>query len=160
MARNWQESNGRHTDLALNKHQLGVNVLISLLGKRCQDAGRRLSGRGHRSASPLQKRRADRHGTWLCPRSVAAALGGDLEKVGINGGLVGERDKKEIALPSVRAGDIVGEHTVIFFGIGERLECIHRAHSCDTFARGALCAAKWLANKKPGLYNMDDVLGL
>ena len=71
--------------------------------------------------------------------SVANALDRDLDKVGINGrkGIVGERSKKEIALLSVRAGDIVGEHTVIFGGIGERLEFIHRAHSRDTFARGA-----------------------
>ena len=64
------------------------------------------------------------------------------------------------ALLSVRAGDIVGEHAVIFGGIGERLEFIHRAHSRDTFARGALRAARWLAGQKPGLYGMQDVLGL
>jgi 4-hydroxy-tetrahydrodipicolinate reductase len=95
-------------------------------------------------------------------RSVADALGRDLEKVGINGrkGIVGERSKKEIALLSVRAGDIVGEHTVIFGGIGERLEFIHRAHSRDTFARGALRAARWLAKRKSGLYSMQDMLGL
>jgi 4-hydroxy-tetrahydrodipicolinate reductase len=64
------------------------------------------------------------------------------------------------ALLSVRAGDIVGEHTVIFGGIGERLEFIHRAHSRDTFAHGALRAARWVAGQKPGLYGMQDVLGL
>jgi 4-hydroxy-tetrahydrodipicolinate reductase len=80
----------------------------------------------------------------------------------VNGrqGIVGERSKKEVALLSVRAGDIVGEHTVIFGGIGERLELIHRAHSRDTFAKGALRAAKWLAKKRAGLYGMRDVLGL
>jgi 4-hydroxy-tetrahydrodipicolinate reductase len=95
-------------------------------------------------------------------RAVAAALNRDLDKVVVNGrrGIVGERGKKEIALLSVRAGDIVGEHTVIFGGIGERLEFIHRAHSRETFARGALRAAKWLATQKPGLYGMQDVLGL
>ena len=60
----------------------------------------------------------------------------------------------------MRAGDIVGEHTVIFGGIGERLEFIHRAHSRDTFAQGAVRAARWLPGKKPGLYGMQDVLGL
>jgi 4-hydroxy-tetrahydrodipicolinate reductase len=95
-------------------------------------------------------------------RSVAEALGRDLDRVSIHGrkGIVGERGKKEIALLSVRAGDIVGEHTVIFAGVGERLEFVHRAHSRDTFARGALRAARWLAKKKPGLYGMRDMLGL
>jgi 4-hydroxy-tetrahydrodipicolinate reductase len=95
-------------------------------------------------------------------RSVANALHRDLDKVAINGrkGIVGARGKKEIALLSVRAGDIVGEHTVIFGGIGERIELIHRAHSRDTFARGALRAARWLARRKAGLYSMQDVLGL
>ena len=74
-------------------------------------------------------------------------------------GIIGERGKKEIALLSVRAGDIVGEHSVIFGGIGERIELIHRAHSRDSFAKGALRAAKWLAKQKPGLYGMQDVLG-
>lgn len=95
-------------------------------------------------------------------RAIAIGLNRDLDEVGINGrkGIVGERGKKEIALLSVRAGDIVGEHTVIFGGIGERVEFIHRAHSRDTFARGAIRAARWLAKKKPGLYDMEDVLGL
>src|SRR5258706_14038181 len=95
-------------------------------------------------------------------RSVANALGRDLNKVGINGrkGIVGERGKKEIALLSVRAGDIVGEHTVIFGGIGERLEFIHRAHSRDTFAHGAVRAAQWLAGKKPGVFGMAECVGI
>jgi 4-hydroxy-tetrahydrodipicolinate reductase len=95
-------------------------------------------------------------------RSIARALNRDLEEVSLHGrkGFVGERTKKEIALLSVRAGDIIGEHTVIFGGIGERLEFIHRAHSRDTFAHGALRAAQWLVKKKPGLYSMQDMLGL
>ena len=68
--------------------------------------------------------------------------------------------KKKIVIHSIRAGDIVGEHTVIFAGNGERLELIHRAHTRDTFATGAVKAAKWLFGKKPGLYTMRDVLGL
>jgi 4-hydroxy-tetrahydrodipicolinate reductase len=95
-------------------------------------------------------------------RAVANALGRDLDKVALSGrkGIVGERGKKEIALLSVRAGDIVGEHTVIFGGIGERIEFTHRAHSRDTFARGALRAAQWLAKQNPGLYGMQDVLDM
>jgi len=95
-------------------------------------------------------------------RAVADGLKRELDTVAVSGrkGIVGERGKKEIALLSVRAGDIVGEHTVIFGGIGERIEFIHRAHSRDTFAYGALRAARWLAWQKPGLYGMQDVLGL
>ncbi|OGS21108.1 MAG: 4-hydroxy-tetrahydrodipicolinate reductase [Elusimicrobia bacterium RIFOXYA2_FULL_39_19] len=73
-------------------------------------------------------------------------------------GLCGPRKKNEIGVLAVRAGDIVGDHTVMFAGPAERLELIHRAHSRDALAGGALCAAKWLADKKPGLYNMQDVL--
>lgn len=68
--------------------------------------------------------------------------------------------KKEIGIHSVRAGDIVGEHTVIFATNGERLEFVHRAHSRETFAVGAVKAAKWIFGKKLGLYTMHNVLGL
>jgi len=74
-------------------------------------------------------------------------------------GNVGAR-KKEIGIHAVRAGDIVGEHTVIFAGDGEQIQLIHRAHTRDTFAAGAVKAAKWIFGKSPGLYTMRDVLGL
>jgi len=93
---------------------------------------------------------------------VAKALNRKLSEVARHGrqGATGERDPKTIGFHAVRGGDIVGEHTVIFGGIGERLEFIHRAHSRDTFARGAIRAAQWLAKQKPGLYDMQDVLGI
>jgi 4-hydroxy-tetrahydrodipicolinate reductase len=93
---------------------------------------------------------------------IAQALGRDLEKVGVYGrkGITGERTKDEIGIMTVRAGDIVGEHTVTFCGIGERLEVIHRAHNRDNFARGAVRAAQWIVAQSPGLYDMQDVLGL
>ncbi|MFZ2089880.1 MAG: 4-hydroxy-tetrahydrodipicolinate reductase [Desulfobaccales bacterium] len=93
---------------------------------------------------------------------IAQALGRDLDKVGVYGrkGITGERPKDEIGIMTVRAGDIVGEHTVTFCGIGERLEVIHRAHNRDNFARGAVRAAQWIVNQPPGLYDMQDVLGL
>ena len=75
-------------------------------------------------------------------------------------GLVGERDRSEIGIHSIRGGDIVGDHTVIFAGEGERLELMHRAASREIFARGALRAAKWVVGKAPGLYSMRDVLGV
>jgi 4-hydroxy-tetrahydrodipicolinate reductase len=140
---------------------LGVNVLVSLLGKAAKMLGDDYDVEIVEAHHRFKKDAPS--GTALAlGRSVANALGRDLEKVAVNGrkGIVGERGKKEIALLSVRAGDIVGEHTIIFGGIGERLEFIHRAHSRDTFARGALRAAQWLAKKKPGLYGMEDVLAL
>jgi 4-hydroxy-tetrahydrodipicolinate reductase len=93
---------------------------------------------------------------------VADSLGRDLEETGVYArkGLIGERTRKEIGIQTVRAGDIVGEHTVMFGGIGERLEIIHRAHSRDNFARGAIRAAKWIVDQENGLYDMQDVLGL
>ncbi len=140
---------------------LGVNVLVSLLSRAAKMLGDdydvEIIEAHHRF-----KKDAPSGTALTLGRAVAGALGRDLDRVAINGrkGLAGERGKKEIALLSVRAGDIVGEHTVIFGGIGERLEFTHRAHSRDTFARGALRAAQWLAKKKPGLYGMEDVLGL
>lgn len=75
-------------------------------------------------------------------------------------GMVGERAKSEIGIHSVRGGDVVGDHTVIFAGDGERLELTHRATNRETFARGALRAARWIVDQPAGLYSMRDVLGL
>ncbi|MBI4610992.1 MAG: 4-hydroxy-tetrahydrodipicolinate reductase [Candidatus Rokubacteria bacterium] len=93
---------------------------------------------------------------------IAHALGRTLSQVAVYGrqGLPGERTRQEIGILSLRSGDIVGEHTVSFGTLGERLELTHRAHSRDTFARGALRAAKFIATAPPGLYSMQDVLGL
>jgi dihydrodipicolinate reductase (EC 1.3.1.26) len=95
-------------------------------------------------------------------RIIAGSLGRDLNQVGVYGrkGMVGIRPKNEIGIQTVRAGDITGEHTVIFGGIGERLEFIHRAHNRDNFAKGAIRAAKWIVNQEKGVYDMQDVLGL
>ncbi len=73
-------------------------------------------------------------------------------------GITGERDSKIVGIHSVRGGDVVGEHTISFFGTGERIEIVHKVSSRDTFALGALKAAKWIVNKTPGFYNMIDVL--
>jgi 4-hydroxy-tetrahydrodipicolinate reductase len=93
---------------------------------------------------------------------VAKALGRDLTKVGVYGrhGLPGARTQHEIGIHSVRSGDSVGEHTVSFASLGERLELTHRALNRDTYVRGALRAARFIAQAKPGLYSMADVLGL
>jgi len=93
---------------------------------------------------------------------VAKALGRELEKNAVFGrkGDLGERKPKDIGFHSIRGGDIVGEHTVIFAGAGERVEVTVRSQSRTTYANGALRAAKFLKGKPPGLYSMADVLGL
>lgn len=93
---------------------------------------------------------------------IATAVNRNLDEVAVYArkGIIGERTKKEIGIQTVRAGDIVGEHTVLFGGLGERIEITHKASSRDTFARGALRAALWISGKKAGLYDMQDVLGL
>lgn len=93
---------------------------------------------------------------------VAKALGRDLQECAVYGreGITGERDRKTIGFATIRAGDIVGEHTVMFADEGERIEITHKASSRMTFAKGAVRAAQWLMSKETGLYDMQDVLGL
>lgn len=93
---------------------------------------------------------------------IAGALGRTLETDAVYGrkGIIGERPRKEIGIHALRAGDVVGEHTVTFGTIGERIELTHKAHSRDALAQGALRAAKFLMTAAPGLYDMQDVLGL
>jgi 4-hydroxy-tetrahydrodipicolinate reductase len=92
---------------------------------------------------------------------AASAIGLSYKDAIVNGrkGMTGERTKKEIGMHAVRGGDIVGDHTVLFAGLGERLELRHMMHSRSTLARGALVAAKWLSSMKPGFYTMREVLG-
>lgn len=93
---------------------------------------------------------------------IAGALQRDLKECAIYGreGHTGERDRKAIGFSTIRAGDIVGEHTVMFADEGERIEISHKASSRMTFANGAVRAAVWLEGRKPGFYDMQDVLGL
>lgn len=93
---------------------------------------------------------------------VAEALGRDYNKVArcSREGIIGERTQEEIGMQTVRGGDIIGEHTVYFIGQGERIEISHRAMTRDMFSRGSVRAAKWVVGKEPGLYDMQDVLGL
>ncbi len=93
---------------------------------------------------------------------VAQALGRELSECAVYGreGVTGERNPSTIGFATVRGGDIVGDHTVMFAGIGERVEITHKASSRATFAQGAVRAARFLADRKAGLYDMQDVLGL
>jgi 4-hydroxy-tetrahydrodipicolinate reductase len=93
---------------------------------------------------------------------IAKALDRNLADVAVYGreGITGERDQKTIGFATVRGGDIIGDHTALFADLGERLEITHKASSRSTFAQGAWRAALWLQNKQPGLYSMQQVLGL
>lgn len=101
-------------------------------------------------------------GTAVRLRQLVAAARPATPSFQVSGreGMVGERKPGEIGVLALRGGDIVGEHTVFFAGLGERLEITHKAGSRDNFARGALLAAKWLFRQPPGVYDMKDVLGL
>jgi 4-hydroxy-tetrahydrodipicolinate reductase len=93
---------------------------------------------------------------------VAEALGRDLDECAVYGreGRTGARERKTIGFETIRAGDIVGEHTVMFAGLGERVEIVHKASSRMTFANGALRAARWVMGRERGRYDMQDVLEL
>lgn len=139
---------------------VGVNLLFSLVGevaKVLKDYDIEIVETHHN-----KKKDAPSGTAKKLAQIIAQSLNRNLEKVGVYGrqGLTGERKPEEIAIHAVRAGDVVGEHTVIFAGNNERIELTHKAHSRDTFARGAIKAAKWIANQPNGLYDMQDVLGL
>jgi 4-hydroxy-tetrahydrodipicolinate reductase len=93
---------------------------------------------------------------------IARTRGLEAEQISVYGrcGMIGKRKREEIGILSIRAGDIIGEHTVMFAAEGERVEFVHRVHSRDTFARGAIKAAKFIEGATPGLYSMGDVLGI
>jgi 4-hydroxy-tetrahydrodipicolinate reductase len=140
---------------------VGVNLLINLV----QSAARVLSeGYDIEIIEAHHRHKVDApSGTALrLGEAAAAALGRDLATCAVYGreGVTGERDPSTIGFATVRGGDVVGDHTVLFAGIGERIELTHKASSRATFALGAMRAAKFLASKKNGLYDMQDVLGL
>ena len=140
---------------------VGVNVLFKLAAKVAailgNDYDMEIVEAHHRMKKDAPSGTAMKLGEVM-----AEAVGRDLERDGVfsRHGIIGERTDNEIGLQTIRAGDIVGEHTVYFAGAGERLELTHRAHSRDNFARGAALAAAWVASQPLGLYNMFDVLGL
>ena len=140
---------------------VGVNVFF----KAARDAAR-LLGKDYEPSiveiHHVHKKDAPSGTALRMAEVIAGALGRDLSRVAVYGrqGTPGERTRDEIGLLSLRSGDVVGEHTVTFGNLGERLELTHRAHSRDTFARGAIRAARFIAGAPPGLYSMQDVLGL
>jgi len=140
---------------------VGVNVLYKVIGEMAKTLGDEYDIEVIEAHHRLKKDAPS--GTALKIAEVLAkAVKRDLNQVGVYArkGLIGERKKQEIGIQTIRAGDIVGDHTVLFGGMGERIEVTHRASSRDTFARGALRAAGWVVKQQPGLYDMMDVLNL
>ncbi len=139
---------------------VGINVLLNILPQMA----RVLSGYDIEIVEAHHRRKKDApSGTALKLAQVLGdALDSDLNKIANYGrrGIIGERPQGEIGIHAVRAGDIVGTHSVLFAGPAESIEVIHRAHSRDTFAQGAVKAAKFAARAANGLYTMQDVLGL
>lgn len=140
---------------------VGVTLLINLV----QSAARVLSeGYDIEIIEAHHRHKVDApSGTALrLGEAAASALGRNLEQCAVYGreGVTGERDPATIGFATVRGGDVVGDHTVLFAGIGERVELTHKASSRATFALGALRAAKFLNGKNSGLFDMQDVLGL
>ncbi|MFQ5673487.1 MAG: 4-hydroxy-tetrahydrodipicolinate reductase [Nitrospinales bacterium] len=140
---------------------IGVNVLFKMVGEMAKVLGDAYDVEIVEAHHKFKKDAPS--GTAARLAEIAAeALGRDLEKDGVYGrkGMSPGRGPKEIGIHTLRAGDIVGEHRVLFGGMGETLEIAHRAQSRETFARGAVAAAQWIVSQSPGLYDMQDVLGL
>jgi 4-hydroxy-tetrahydrodipicolinate reductase len=140
---------------------IGVNILFKMVAEAA-----RLLGNGYDveivEAHHRFKKDAPSGTAIKLAQLVAQALDRDLGQVGVYArhGMTGERTGSEIGIQTIRGGDIVGEHTVIFASLGERIEIVHRAHNRDNFARGAIRAAKWVINQPGRLYDMSDVLGI
>jgi 4-hydroxy-tetrahydrodipicolinate reductase len=152
----------RHIALMVSPNMsVGVNVVLRLL-----DTAARVLAQGYdiEIVEAHHRHKVDApSGTALkMGEVIAAALGRDLKQCAVYGreGVTGERDPSTIGFATVRGGDIVGDHTVMFCGIGERIEIAHKSASRATYAQGALRAARFLMDKAHGLFDMNDVLGL
>ncbi len=134
-----------------------LNKIVYLVSKTLRDFDIEIVEQHHR-----YKKDAPSGTALTLAKTAADARGLDIEKVRVSGrnGEIGERSKDEIAVMALRGGDIVGRHTVGFYNDGEFLELNHTATSRDTFAKGAIRAAKWIFGKEPGLYSINDCLGL
>lgn len=140
---------------------LGVNLLFTLVEQATKTLGAEFDIEIVESHHRAKKDAPS--GTANKLADIAAhTLNRKLSEVAVYGrkGITGERTKEAIGIHAVRGGDVVGEHTVYFYGVGERVELTHRASSRDTFALGALRAAKFVVDKPAGIYDMMDVLGL
>lgn len=155
------EEQSRHVPCVLAPNMsLGVQVMFQLLRQAAALLGPgydiEILEAHHRTKVDAPSGTAVRMGEIL-----AEARQQTLQDTGVYGrqGQVGMRSDAEIGMHAIRGGDIVGEHTVIFAGIGERIELIHRSQSRDNFVQGAIRAAQWVVTQSPGLYGMEDVIG-
>ena len=152
---------GRTRTVIAPNMSIGVNVLLHLVQAATTYLG---NGFDAEIVEMHHRNKVDApSGTGLAlGRAVAAASGRNLDDDGVfaREGLIGARNDREIGIMTLRGGDVVGDHTVIFAGLGERIELTHRAQSRDCLARGAVLAAIWLADRPAGIYSMSDVLGL
>ncbi|MCW8194701.1 4-hydroxy-tetrahydrodipicolinate reductase [Proteobacteria bacterium 005FR1] len=156
------QAHGSSTALCIAaNYSTGVNVCLKLLDMAAKVMGDDMdievyeAHHRHKVDAPS--------GTALAMGEVVAkALGRDLDKVAVYGreGQTGARERETIGFATVRGGDVVGDHTVMFMAEGERVEITHKASNRMSFARGAVRAAKWLSQQSPGIYDMQDVLGL
>lgn len=152
----------RHTAIVMAPNMsVGVNLVLKLLATAAKalDTGYDIevieAHHRHKVDAPS--------GTALAMgQAVADALGRDLKACAVYGreGVTGERDPSTIGFATIRGGDIIGDHTVLFAGTGERIEISHKSSSRATYAQGSLRAARFLAGQRTGLFGMDDVLGL
>jgi 4-hydroxy-tetrahydrodipicolinate reductase len=140
---------------------VGVNLLVNLLKTAAKVMGES-SDIEIWEAHHRFKKDAPSGTALMLGQAIADELDRDLDKVSVYGreGDTGERDRETIGFATIRAGDIVGEHTAMFADIGERIEITHKASSRLTFAKGAVRGALWLKGKDVKLYDMQDVLGL
>lgn len=139
---------------------VGVNLVIQVAGHLARVLGEQFDVEIVETHHRMKKDAPSGTALRLAEEVASALHRSSKDFVMAREGQVGERTKQEIGIQALRGGDVVGEHTVYFFGDGERVELSHRATSRDQFGRGALRAAKWVSGKQPGLYDMMDVLGL
>ena len=141
-------------------YSVGVNLLLNLVRKTAEVMGQTADIEIIEAHHRFKKDSPS--GTAIAiGEAIADTLGRDLSECAVYGreGDTGEREHQTIGFATVRGGDVVGDHTALFADIGERIELTHKASSRLTFANGALTAARWVKDKKPGLYNMEHVLG-
>jgi 4-hydroxy-tetrahydrodipicolinate reductase len=140
-----------------------MSLVVNLLFKLVKLTAESLNGKGFDAEIVERHHRFKKDspsGTAMHFAEIIREASGGGEFIHGREGIVGERTATEIGVHAVRAGDNVGEHTIIFSTLGETLELVHKGHSRDSYARGALLAAKFLATKSAGRYSMADVLGL
>ncbi len=159
----------QRADIEAAAHQTAIlysanfSLVVNVLFKLVKDAGTMLAGKGFDVEIIERHHRFKKDspsGTAGHFAKIVQQAMGQTELRHGREGLVGERPLTEIGIHAVRAGDNVGEHTIIFSALGETMELVHKGYSRDSYARGALLAAKFLASKGAGMYSMNDVLGI